>query len=246
MNLALNRGLHKRDAASHLRAQLQRTRTLHRQSLADTVHQQQRLRLVEWQSARIGKTYADLAANPRYRLAVEFFMQELYGPRDFSRRDHDLERVSPVLVRMLPAKVLRTVAVAVELNALSQELDNQLLGQLRSESCDFDRLDVNRYASAYRNCGNQDLRRLQIELTRELGEDLDRVVRKPLIRKALKLMRPAAELAGFGDLQSFLEMGFGAFRGMNGAEEFLNIIIDRESRILRRIFDAHPAPFDLI
>jgi hypothetical protein len=243
--MALSGGSRKKEVAGRLREQLERTRTLHRQRLTDSAHQHQRLRLVERQSARIGRTYADLAANPRYRLAVEFFMQELYGPRDFSRRDHDLERISPILTRMLPAKVLHTVATAVELNVLSQELDNRLLEQLISEGCDFDRLDAIQYASAYRSCDNQDLRRAQIELTRDLGEDLDRVVRKPFIRKALTLMRPAAELAGLGDLQDFLELGFAAFRNMHGAGEFLNTVVDRESRILQRIFAGQPAPFDL-
>jgi hypothetical protein len=241
--LTLKRGASKQEHSRYLTAQLARTRTLHQQRLTDTKHQHERLRLVEWQSRRLAETYADLASQPRYRLAVEFFMQELYGPRDFSRRDHDLERVSPVIVRVLPAKVVHTVGCAVELNALSQELDNQLLEQLVREGCDFDHIDTASYASAYRNCKNQSLRQLQITLTRQLGEDLDRVVRKPLIRKALMMMRPAAELAGFAELQDFLELGFSAFRSLNGAADFLNTVIGRETQILQRIFAQHPSPF---
>jgi hypothetical protein len=241
----LKLGASKREHSLYLREQLARTRTLHEQRVSDTTHQHERQCLVEWQSRRLAETYADLASQPRYRLAVEFFMQELYGPRDFSKRDHDLERVSPIIVRVLPAKVVHTVGRAVELNALSQELDNLLLDQLVKEGCDFDHIDTASYASAYRNCNNLSLRQLQITLTRELGEDLDRVVRKPLIRKALIMMRPAAELAGFAELQDFLELGFAAFQSMNGATGFLDTVIGRETEILQRIFGRHPSPFAL-
>src|SRR5215212_7219524 len=40
----------------------------------------QRLRRVQkWQSKRLLRTYADLQRDPRYRLAVAFFFNELYG-----------------------------------------------------------------------------------------------------------------------------------------------------------------------
>src|SRR5881394_2363346 len=40
-----------------------------------------------WQTARLMRTYADLNANPRYRAATAYFVQDLYGPKDFSARD---------------------------------------------------------------------------------------------------------------------------------------------------------------
>ena len=49
---------------------------------------------------------------------------------DFARRDADLARVVPIMVRMLPERVIATVARAMELNALSQELDRALLARL--------------------------------------------------------------------------------------------------------------------
>ena len=75
-------------------------------------------------------TYADLAADPRYAGAIEFFQNDLYGGGDFAQRDADLVRVVPVMMRVLPEPVIVTVARAVELNALSQELDRALLVDL--------------------------------------------------------------------------------------------------------------------
>ena len=58
-------------------------------------------------------------------------------------------------------------------------------------------------------------------------------------------MRRPARLAGFGELQDFLERGFRAFRHMEDASEFLDTIERRETQILDRIYARHPHPFDL-
>ena len=50
--------------------------------------------------------------------------------RDFAQRDADLARVVPMMVRMLPERVIATIALAMEVNALSQELDRALLARL--------------------------------------------------------------------------------------------------------------------
>ena len=82
-----------------------------------------------------------------------------------------------------------------------------------------------------------------IELIGEVGMALDRAVGKPLIRSALALMRAPARAAGLGELQTFLERGFDAFRRMKGAESFLATIRDRETGIVTAIFDGRIAPF---
>lgn len=42
-------------------------------------------RLSTWQARRLRNTYADLADDPRYRGAIEFFQNDLYGGSDFAR-----------------------------------------------------------------------------------------------------------------------------------------------------------------
>ena len=53
-----------------------------------------------YQQRRFSHTYADLLATPRYGGAARFFLQELYGPGDFSSRDAQFARVVPALVRL--------------------------------------------------------------------------------------------------------------------------------------------------
>lgn len=189
-------------------------------------------RLAFWQARRLRMTYADLAADPRYSLAIDFFLDDLYGIADFSQRDADLARVVPVMVRVLPFGVVHTAALGIELNALSQELDRALLSRLpRADG----HLSVADYCRAYRRAGNIPLRRRQIALMVEVGGALDRYVSKALIRGALAMMRQPARLAGLSALQDFLERGFAAFHRMKGAATFLETVATRETDILEAI-----------
>ena len=83
-----------------------------------------RVRAVKhYQHERFQHTYADLLAQPRYAQATRFFLEELYGPEDFTRRDTQFKRVVPGLVRLFPREVVLTVQTLGELHALSETLD---------------------------------------------------------------------------------------------------------------------------
>ncbi len=38
----------------------------------------------------------------RFKPAVEFFINELYGPNDFSQRDQDIARIVPKMSKFMP------------------------------------------------------------------------------------------------------------------------------------------------
>ena len=197
-------------------------------------------RIGEWQARRLRNTYADLAVDPRYAAAIAFFQNDLYGGADFSRRDADLVRVVPAMVRLLPETVIETVARAVELNALSHELDMALQARLPRPDGAF---SVAEYCAAYRDGGNYPLRDRQRGLIGEVGAGLERYVRTPMLGAALTMMRRPAKLAGLAALQDFLERGFAAFRRMHGAGEFLRTVADREARIHVAIVAGANDPF---
>ena len=201
--------------------------------------------LRRWQAQRLARTYADLAADKRYAPAAAFFLSDIYGARDFSERDRAVERAYPLLRKTLPKAALAPIERAMALHELSLRLDTTLAGVLVGELAVKDRIGESAYAQGYRLCDNRPQRLQQIELTVAVGTDLDRVVAKPLVRRMLTLARQPARVAGFGELQDFLERGFDAFRHMGGAAEFLKIIETREKLILERLFAGQPRPFDL-
>jgi hypothetical protein len=198
-------------------------------------------RLVElkaWQAARLARTYADLDADPRYTKATEFFLDDLYGTKDFSGRDEAVRRIYPIMVRTLPEAAVETAALAIEVDALSEELDRRVSAVLEEGP-----ITEASYARAYRKAGTRAERMRQIELIDEVGRRLDALVVKPWLFATLKLMRGPAKLAGLQDLQAFLERGFEAFHCMGGADHFLATIDSRETLVLNRLFSGHPSPF---
>ena len=227
-------------AAAALEHQIAQAVALHAQRAANPILDGAMHRLADWQSRRLARTYADLAAQPRYRAAIAFFQGDLYGGERIAQRDADLARAVPVMSRTLPERVVATVALAMELNVLSQELDRLVLGRLPRADAQF---SVANYCSAYRRAGNFAARRRQIALIGEVGHALDGYVRKPMLRRALSMMRRPAQLAGFATLHDFLDRGFTAFHRMGGADEFLATIHARETALHEAIADGAQEPF---
>jgi hypothetical protein len=197
-------------------------------------------RLAHWQSARLSQTYADLARDARYADAIRFFRSDLYSGADFAERDADLVRAVPSMALILPERLVAPLAEALELNALSQDLDRRLLAQLPAGGTRF---TVAQYCGAYRAMNARPERERQLDLIQAFGSALDGHVRSPLIYAVLVAMRGPARAAGFGALQSFLERGFAAFRKMGSAATFLATIDERERGLMEAIFGGDSAPF---
>jgi hypothetical protein len=193
-----------------------------------------------WQARRLAQSYAEVAANPRYRPATAFFLGDIYGAKDFSRRDQAMLRILPMMARVLPASAVEAAALAIELEAVSEDLDQRLAAALAEGP-----LTEATYAQAYRRSATQQEREYQIELVDTVGHRLDAFVKKPLVGRTLKLMRQPARVAGLSDLQDFLERGFEAFHHMQGADEFLALLRSRELEISRRLFSGAPQPFSV-
>ena len=88
--------------------------------------------LQDWQCQRLLVSHDDLAQQKRYQKAMAFFVEELYGPKDFSQRDADLVRVIPKLAKVLPEKAMNAMNDALSLNALSFDLDMELAQYLHA------------------------------------------------------------------------------------------------------------------
>lgn len=189
-----------------------------------------------WQTQRLSTTHADLLQNPRYRPACQFFLDDIYAPKDFTQRNHDIVRMHDFMLRFLPARLIRTLTLAIELNALTETLDEALLAALVEQLGVQDTITTQQYAEGYRICDNYDDRKLQIDLIMEVGLGLDRLTHVPLIGWTLHMARGPALRGGWHEMQGFLERGFAAFKHMRGAQEFLSIVQRREMDILDRIF----------
>ena len=186
-----------------------------------------------FQQLRFSHTYADLLGTARYGAATRFFLEELYGPADFTRRDTQFARVVPSMVRLFPQAVVDTVAALADLHALSETLDTEMASHLGDAP-----VMPLQYVRAWQETGRPKDRQIQISLTLSVAARLDQLTHKPLLRNSLRLMRAPARAAGLAELQQFLEAGFDTFRSMKGAKEFMGIVQMREQALASALFDA--------
>jgi len=191
--------------------------------------------LKAYQQRRFANTYADLLASPRYGDAARYFLDELYGPKDFTHRDRQFARVAPRIVRVFPNELAETIARLADLHALSETLDSAMGSELANE-----RVGAVDYISAWQGVGRAPDRERQISLTLAIAAELDRLTRLPLLRNGLRLMRTPARAAGLSDLHRTLEDGFDTFRAMSGAQEFIALIGERERAFAATLFAARP------
>jgi hypothetical protein len=187
----------------------------------------------DYQHRRFAQTYADLLDQPRYAGAARFFLDDIYGPKDFSDRDAQFARVVPALVRLFPRDTVQTIVNLGELHALSERLDSAMGRHVKGVA-----VDRWSYASAWKAVGEVEARERQIQLLVAVGSALDHLTGKRLLRQTLHLMRGPANAAGLGQLQQFLERGFDTFKAMAGASDFLRMVGERERRLAASLFAA--------
>lgn len=189
--------------------------------------------LQTWQTKRLLTTHDDLWQSKRFKPAMQFFVDELYGPKDFSQRDIELARVVPKMAKVLPNKGLVSLEAALRMNCLSLELDIALVQALADN-------EVNRvnYFECYRQSGQRSKREEQIELLESLGIDLAQVVKISGISAILMLSRKPAKVAGVKSLHEFLEKGFKSFKKLGNVNDFLVPIITREKALMQSLYDA--------
>ena len=215
---------------------LQRTHRCEAQAALDAALSARLKALRGWQARRLARTYADLRTDRRYRPAVEFFLNELYGPQDFDPRERAFERAWRRLRRALPPMLLEVLAAVAELQALTSELDLAVAVRLPATQ-----ITAPRYLAAYRAADSAAQRSRQIDLIVEIGRRLSDAVALPWVDWALRAAHWPAHALGFAPLQTFLEHGHQAFRALGDASAFLAAIAERESSLMQALLQGPDA-----
>ncbi|MBE7942397.1 MULTISPECIES: hypothetical protein [Ramlibacter] len=222
------------DSAERIRAAVARVQALRAAPASDSVMAIKRL-----QSRRFAGSYADLiAAGGPAADATRFFLEELYGDRDFRERDAQFARIAGTLQTLFPAAVTATAVALAELHALTESLD---LDMARAWDALPGEPAARRYLQAWRAVGQPLERRRQLADVLALGRDLGRLTRTPGLGMMLRMMRGPAATAGMGALQRFLEAGFDTFGRLarqHGVEAFLHTVDLREKALMDLLFEG--------
>jgi hypothetical protein len=192
-----------------------------------------------FQSKRMENTHADLLASPETNAAAQFFLTDLYGEHDVSKRDADVERVIPSMERLLPVPALQTLTEAIMLDALSESLDTAMALRLG------ERFDESEYIVAYREVTRRVDREHQLAYVNSLGNALCDLLAIPFIATTLKIMRGPAKLANLIELHDFLERGFTAFKKMENPRFFVSNVMKRETIIMDNLYSGKEYPFTI-
>jgi len=191
------------------------------------------------QAQRFAGTYPDLLHSASYAGCANFFLEELYGAKNFAERDAQFARIAGALQRTFPAQVVATATALAELHQLTEELDLAMAMHWQPQP---GAPAAQAYVLAWRHVGRRDDRLWQLNTVLRIGEDLGQLTRKPGLHLMLKMMRKPAQLAGLGSLQSFLESGFNHFAGLarkqGTVSSFLDKVKARESTWIACLFDA--------
>jgi hypothetical protein len=196
------------------------------------------LAIKRFQALRFAGTYTDLLQSGSFQSAARFFLEELYGDRDYAKRDAQFARIAGALQSLFPLQVVQTAVSLAKLHLLTERLDHAMA----QAWLDHKEPELRRYVLAWRVVGQRIEREQQLREVLDMGSELARLTRTPGLRLMLKMMHKPAQAAGLASLQRFLENGFDTFgemaRTRDGVSVFLGLIRERESALIELLFNG--------
>jgi len=199
-----------------------------------TAHQDYKLALQAFQSQRLRRELADLAAEAQYQQIGQFFFEEMYGTRDFSARDEQAQRAH-WFVHRVPGVTAHDVEAVLDLLTLTNTLDDEITDLLIALGAPLD-FDEAIYEHAYRLADRYIERVRQIDLVIVALNNVHRLGRKKLLGLALQSTHGLAHAVGLGDIHRFLRLGYHAIQPVRDITRFLDTIERREKARLDRIY----------
>lgn len=226
----------RKSAANKFIEQIRRSNALHLEYLDDRERHGHYERLTLWQHDYLLPFFSDLFAYEGYEDAVEFVVSDLSGT-SIASRDRDIERAAPIFIRLLPTRALQTLAIGAEMNARVLNINLALCRRLARDGSFPESLSEDLYHPALRDVSTLEECTEIIRILGQLGENLDKLVRIPLIGGTLRAMRGPAHAMGYGALHGFLESGFTTFKAIPDVPVFLDLVLGRATEVFERAFD---------
>jgi hypothetical protein len=171
--------------------------------------------------------YTDFTSQPRYKTLLHFFFSALYAPQDFSLRNESFRTLHDWLVNLIGRDPVRVLAQSIELNDLTESLDDDVVIALRTLGVSG-AITVDDWERAYRLVGRRADRIRQVEMLVHIGKVLDQVAAVPLVDVQLRAVRPALTLLGWEHVVDFLVQGYKAIRMARPIDQALHAIHQRE------------------
>lgn len=186
------------------------------------------------QSAMLRRDYADFASQPKYQPLTEFFFTQLYAPADFGLRNESFRTLHDWLTGIIGRDPVRVLAQAIELNDLTDSLDDDMVLALRAAGVEGE-VTQETWELAYRRVGRRLDRQRQVFLIMDNAHALALACRVPLVGVQLRAFRPAAALLGWGHVVDFLIAGHDAMSRAAPVDGPLRQLEQRERARIERL-----------
>ncbi len=191
--------------------------------------------LQNYQLDRIKSTYHDFSNSPQFKELTSFFFEQIYGPQDFGFRNDSIKTLFAKSHFILRQDIVRAVEGVIELNDLSDELDELLAQQLLGQS-EKSEINPENYADAYKKCNNYEQRCYQIDLMVDATERIFKLSHVWLIGASLSALHSFSELLGLDQIMNFLYDGYQAFHKVDDISLFIEAVSQRETDLNERLF----------
>ena len=183
--------------------------------------------LQQFQSNRISSTHEDIQNEPEYSMLADFFFKKMYGPKDFEARDEGIRKLNRFMEGRLYTEILVSAKKALELQELSNDLDDQMVYKMIELDIGVD-MAVDEYKSVYIGLDNYDERLYQINLAHEITIVIHTLSKKWYVRASLTAVKKAAGLLNMAPVIDFIYEGFIAVKRIKHIKPVADLLMERE------------------
>jgi hypothetical protein len=191
--------------------------------------------LIDFQIARLKRTYTDFLADPRHQPLAKFFLEDVYTTKDKDERNRGFLSVYDHFKNKLGKDVIDNLGRLIRLNELTDELDFKMVKKFQELGIGST-FSEDEYEEAYYLCDNYDARLEQLHLIAHSVIYFHRLSHIRGIGIVLAIIRPYALIKGARVLMDFLQAGYRAFKSVDEIDEFEEAIKKRELERLNRIY----------
>lgn len=222
--------MNKKELLESFKSNLESAKSLREAVKANPELYASKCALKKYQTKRMETTHQNLLDDPETRGAALFFLSEVYSEKDLSQRDKDLTALTPIIEKTFPESTLRTVALAMELDHLTERLDIQMAMKLGPDFTEEE------YNEAFKTVGSHEERIHQLEMVQTLGDSLAGLVKIKGLYTLIKMMRKPARMANLEEIHDFMEKGFGFFKDTKDPKAFIRGIIEKERKLMEAMY----------
>ncbi len=197
-----------------------------------TVNEEPLVKVRRYQASMLKDTYRDLMEDEGYNRLITFLLDTIYTPEGTNAPTEVFGKVYDYFLERPKGKPITILTKLVELNRLTDELDQSLADEIGETSEITDAV----YEDALRACNNREERERQIELFVKCITKLHRLTRHPLNAFMFKVMKLLMSYLGRPKAIKAVKEGYSTLLEIEDVSRLTGTIRERELARLEGVY----------